>query len=106
MGIVATGSAIKVHRKTCKNLIDLQDKIQGRIVQLQWASVQQGEFITAIKLEGEDRPGLLHEVTNAIVGFNNTNIRSVNIHAVGSEFKGIVTVFVKIQIIFIVFSTK
>ena len=95
MGIVATGSAIKVHRKTCKNLIDLQDKIQGRIVQLQWASVQQGEFITAIKLEGEDRPGLLHEVTNAIVGFNNTNIRSVNIHAVGSEFKGIVTVFVK-----------
>jgi protease II len=28
-------------------------------------------------------------------GFNNTNIRSVNIHAVGSEFKGIVTVFVK-----------
>jgi RelA/SpoT family (p)ppGpp synthetase len=95
VGLVATGTAIKVHRRTCKNMLEYQSRNDGRLVQLQWASVQQGDFISAIRLEGEDRPGLLSDITNAIVGYNNTNIRSVNINAIGSEFQGIVTVFVK-----------
>ncbi|MFM8456174.1 MAG: RelA/SpoT family protein, partial [Ignavibacteria bacterium] len=95
IGLVSTGTGIRVHRKTCRNIMDLIEKRDGRIMSLQWASVQQGEYLAAISLEGEDRAGLLNEITNAIVGFNNTNIRSVNINAAGTHFKGLVTVFVK-----------
>lgn len=95
IGLVSTGTGIRVHRKTCRNILDLIEKKDGRIMSLQWASVQQGEYMSAISLEGEDRAGLLNEITNAIVGFNNTNIRSVNINAAGTHFKGLVTVFVQ-----------
>lgn len=95
IGLVSTGTGIRVHRKTCRNIMDLIEKRDGRIMSLQWVTVQQGEYIAAISLEGEDRAGLLNEITNAIVGFNNTNIRSVNINAAGTHFKGLVTVFVK-----------
>jgi (p)ppGpp synthase/HD superfamily hydrolase len=38
---------------------------------------------------------MLHDITNAITGCRNTNIRSVNIDAFGSDFEGIITLYVQ-----------
>lgn len=95
VGVVTTGSGIKVHRKTCKNIKELQNKIHSRLMELEWSASSQGDFIAAIRITGDDRAGMLNEITNAVVSYNNTSIRSVNIHAMESVFEGIVTVFVK-----------
>jgi guanosine-3',5'-bis(diphosphate) 3'-pyrophosphohydrolase len=47
------------------------------------------------RITGDDRAGMLNDITNAIVQYENTNIRSVNIDAFGSEFEGVVTLYVK-----------
>ena len=64
-------------------------------MELEWSASTQGDFIAAIRITGDDRAGMLNEITNAVVSYNNTSIRSVNIHAMESVFEGIVTVFVK-----------
>lgn len=95
VGIVTVGSGIKVHRKNCKNVAELTTKVGPRIMEMSWSSLQQGEFIAAVRITGDDRAGMLNDITNAIVNYNNTNIRSVNIDAFGAEFEGIVTLYVK-----------
>lgn len=95
VGIVTVGSGIKVHRKSCKNVADLTNKVGPRIVEMSWSSLQQGDFISALRITGDDRAGMLNDITNAIVNYNNTNIRGVNIDAFGAEFEGLVTVYVK-----------
>ncbi len=95
VGVVTTGIGIKVHRVSCKNIIDLQQKMVSRLMDLQWSSLLQGDFIAAIRITGEDRTGMLNDITTAVASYNNTSIRSVNIHAFESVFEGVVTLFVK-----------
>lgn len=94
VGIVTIGSGIKVHRASCRNIADLQDKLQNRIVGLDWASKSEGEFLAAIKITGDDRPGMLNEITSAVISVQKTNIRGVNIDAYDALFEGILTVYV------------
>lgn len=95
VGVVTTGIGIKVHRVSCKNIVDLQQKMVSRLMDLQWSSLLQGDFIAAIRITGEDRTGMLNDITTAVASYNNTSIRSVNIHAFESVFEGVVTLFVK-----------
>ncbi|MBS1536641.1 MAG: bifunctional (p)ppGpp synthetase/guanosine-3',5'-bis(diphosphate) 3'-pyrophosphohydrolase [Bacteroidetes bacterium] len=95
VGVVTTGIGIKVHRQTCKNILDIQQKMVSRLMELQWSSLLQGDFISAIRITGEDRTGMLNEITTAVASYNNTSIRSVNIHAFESVFEGVVTLFVQ-----------
>ncbi len=94
VGVVTTGSGIKIHRKLCKNMQPRLAAADDRIMPLAWVSDEQGEFIAAIRIAGDDRPGMLNDITTAIVSYNNTNIRNLNISASESIFEGIVTVFV------------
>lgn len=95
MGMVSTGSAIKVHRKLCNNVKEIQEKNPSRLLVLDWAELQSEDFVAAIRVTGEDRSGMLSDITTAIIGYNNTNIRGVNIHAFESLFEGVLTVLVK-----------
>ncbi len=95
VGIITIGSGIKIHRRDCRNIIDMGDSLQARMVNLTWAPNQSGDFLATVRITGEDRPGMLHDITNAITGCRNTNIRSVNIDAFGSDFEGIITLYVK-----------
>lgn len=94
VGIVTIGSGIKVHRAGCRNVTDLQEKLQPRLVELAWPSSQDGQFLAAVKITGDDRPGMLNDITSAVIGVQKTNIRGVNIDAYDANFEGILTVFV------------
>ena len=94
VGIVTIGSGIKVHRTGCHNVTDLQDKLRPRLVDLAWSSSQDGQFLAAVKITGDDRPGMLNDITSAVIGVQKTNIRGVNIDAYDANFEGILTVYV------------
>ena len=94
VGIVTIGSGIKVHRAGCRNVTDLQEKLQPRLVELAWPSSQDGQFLAAVKITGDDRPGMLNDITSAVIGVQKTNIRGVNIDAYDANFEGILTVYV------------
>lgn len=95
VGIVTVGSGVKIHRRACRNIRSMLDTMRPRLVEVEWSSAEKGDFMAAIRITGEDRPAMLNDITSAIVSYNNTNIRSVNIDSFDSIFEGVVTVYVK-----------
>lgn len=95
VGVITIGSGIKIHRRDCRNIAEMGQTLQARLINLSWAPHSEGVYLATIRVTGEDRSGMLHDITNAITGYRNTNIRSVNIDAFGSEFEGIITLYVE-----------
>ncbi len=96
VGIVTVGSGIKIHRRACKNVRMMMDSaMRPRITDVEWSAADRQDFLAAIRITGEDRTAMLSDITSAIVSFNNTNIRGVNIDSFDSMFEGVVTVYVK-----------
>lgn len=98
VGFIKTGKGVTIHRTSCPNAIRMLEKPNGsgRALNVDWAGKDDGfEFIAAIRISGEDRPGMLNDITHAIVSYRSTNIRSVNIESQDSLFVGIVTAMVR-----------
>lgn len=97
LGIVKSGRGITIHRATCKNALDIlkEPRLRDRTLDVSWASSDGFEFMAAIRVSGDDRPGMLNDLTHAVLSYQNTNIRSVNIESQDSLFEGIITVMVK-----------
>ena len=95
IGIVTIGSGIKVHRAGCHNVRSIEEQLKPRLVDVAWSQKATGDFLAAIKITGDDRAGMLNEITSAVIAVINTNIRSVNIDAFDSMFEGILSVYVR-----------
>jgi GTP pyrophosphokinase len=72
-----------------------QPRTRSRALDVNWDGSDGFEFMAGIRVTGEDRPGILNDITHAILTYQNTNIRSVNIASQDSLFEGTVMVMVK-----------
>lgn len=94
IGFVTVGEGVKIHRKTCKNLALIQEKSEEKLLPVQWPDNESSLFAAGLKITGQDSPGILNDISHAIVSYQNTNIKSVNINTNNSEFEGSVTLYV------------
>ncbi len=88
VGFVTTGEGIKIHRRACKNIRQKMGTEANRIVEVAWPADDGMMYVSAVRIAGDDRPGLLNDITSAISSHINTNIRSVNIDSQGGMFEG------------------
>jgi len=95
IGFVTIGEGIKIHRKDCKNVVSMRLALSERVVEVGWPSANGADFIAAITISGNDRPGLLSDITHAISSYQNTNIRSVNVDSKDQMFTGQIILYVK-----------
>lgn len=95
VGYVTQGEGVKVHLKTCKNLVALAASDPHRVVEVGWPALNGGEYPAAIHISGEDRTGMLNDITHTISTYQNTNIRAVKIDAKDSMFEGSIMIGVK-----------
>lgn len=95
VGFVTKGEGVKVHTKSCRNFARLTESEPHRIVDVGWPRTNGGEFAAAIRISGEDRTGLLNDITHSISTYNNTNIRGVKIDVKDSMFDGSIMINVK-----------
>lgn len=95
IGYVTIGEGIKIHRKDCKNLINMVKNGEDRLVPVSWPKTSDTYFVAGISIRGDDMPGILKDISNSITTYQNTNIKSVNISTQDSLFKGTITVYVK-----------
>jgi RelA/SpoT family (p)ppGpp synthetase len=93
-GYITTGEGIKIHRKDCKTLIEIAKREPEKIVSVQWPQMDDSSFLVGLHINGEDRAGMLNEIANSIVSYDNTSIKSINIDTAESIFNGIVTLYV------------
>jgi GTP diphosphokinase / guanosine-3',5'-bis(diphosphate) 3'-diphosphatase len=94
IGYITVGEGIKIHRKTCTNLVNLSTTDASKLFPVQWPEGEESLFVAGLTVKGEDRPGILNDISHSIVTYQNTNIKSINISTSDSMFDGSVTVYV------------
>ena len=94
IGFITVGEGIKIHRKTCNNLINLSSSDPSKLIPVQWPKTEGNAFVAGIVMRGDDTPGILNDIAHTIVSYQNTNIKSININTNDSTFEGNVAVYV------------
>ena len=94
IGYITVGEGIKIHRKTCSTLLNISEKDGSKLVPVQWPQADNSLFVAGLTVTGDDSPGILNEISHAIVSYQNTNIKSININTSNSTFEGSVTLYV------------
>lgn len=97
VGIVTVGEGVKIHRRQCNNIKKMQTTNRTeRLIDAEWPSSEEGaDYLVGIQIFGEDRPGMISDLTHVISSYNNTNIRSFSIDSKDKMFDGKMTVYVK-----------
>jgi guanosine-3',5'-bis(diphosphate) 3'-pyrophosphohydrolase len=94
IGFISRTGDIKIHRSNCKNVKHLIKTDGDRIVDVKWAKKIDNQFLGAIKVVGEDRVGLINDLTDVISKSLDTNMKSINVNSDSGMFEGILTIFV------------
>lgn len=94
-GFITTGEGIRIHRKTCRNLIEKSKVEPEKVVSIRWPDVENSSFLAGLIIRGDDSTGMLKDIANTIVSYNNTSIKSISLEANDSFFEGQVTLYVQ-----------
>ncbi|NQT76362.1 MAG: bifunctional (p)ppGpp synthetase/guanosine-3',5'-bis(diphosphate) 3'-pyrophosphohydrolase [Bacteroidetes bacterium] len=95
-GFVTIGKGITIHRKSCPNAKRMLNKYGYREISVQWKdSVNGAAFQATIRITGEDKIGMLGEITNVISGDLRVNMQSIKVDSKKEAFTGYIKVIVK-----------
>ena len=93
-GFVSRSGSISIHRFTCRNATHLLATNPDRIVQVEWSRQKDVQFVTALRIIGEDRVGMVSDITTVISRNLKTNIRSITVDSTDGIFEGTIVLFV------------
>ncbi|MEM1055979.1 MAG: bifunctional (p)ppGpp synthetase/guanosine-3',5'-bis(diphosphate) 3'-pyrophosphohydrolase [Bacteroidota bacterium] len=93
-GYISKTGAIKIHRANCKNAPHLLLERAERVIDVEWSRQKDVQFVAALRIVGEDRVGLVSDLTTVISKNLKTNIRSITIAGEDGMFEGIVGLYV------------
>ena len=93
-GYISKTGNIKIHRLNCRNSSYLLINHPDRIVQVEWSRQKDVQFVAALRILGEDRVGLLSDITTVISKNLKTNIRSITIDTEDGVFQGTIVLSV------------
>ncbi len=94
MGFISRTGDVKIHRSNCKNIHHLIQTDGERIVDVSWAKNIDAKFLGAVKAIGEDRVGMINDITDVLSKSLETNMKSINVNSDSGMFEGILTVYV------------
>lgn len=94
-GFVTVGKGVKIHRVNCPNAKQLREKYSYRIIEAKWyESSEESEYLSELKITGEDHLGMVNKITDVISSEVRANMQSFNF----SSNKGIFTGYVSIHV--------
>jgi GTP pyrophosphokinase len=93
IGFVTADGVAKIHRKNCVNVSNENLLKSERVVSVAWNRKVETNFLAGIKIEGEDRLGIMTQITTVISKFD-TNIRTISLNAHDGLFVGTMMIYV------------
>jgi GTP diphosphokinase / guanosine-3',5'-bis(diphosphate) 3'-diphosphatase len=95
-GFVTVNSGIKIHRYDCPNAGQLREKYPYRIIKAKWKESSKMQFfVSNLRIVGNDRIGLVSDVTKLISNDLKVNIKDLSFSTNGGAFEGKVKVQVR-----------
>jgi len=93
-GYVSRSGTINIHRTNCRNAPDLLVNRPDRILKVDWSRQKDIQFVAALRLMGEDRVGMVNDITTVISKNLKTNIRSITVDSEDGIFSGTIVLHV------------
>ncbi len=93
-GFLSRSGMIKIHRVSCRNAPNLILNRADRIISVDWSRQKDVQFVAALRVMGEDRVGILSDLTQVVSKNLKTNIRSITISTDDGVFEGNLVLFV------------
>ena len=87
IGFVTKGRGISIHRSDCPN-VGLFQNNEERKIQVSWDERDQKKYIVPLQITSEDRPGLLHEIAEALTA-SGANVVEVSLKTTQQDAQGI-----------------
>lgn len=94
MGFVSIGEGIKVHRKECKNALELCKRYPYRVVKTQWTNEGAASYMAILKVAGKGEGSVITKITEVISKTPKVLLRGVSINSGEGVFSGEITVLV------------
>lgn len=94
IGFISRNGDVKIHRTMCNNAQHLLKTEGHRIVDVQWAKNIENKFLGAVRVIGEDRVGMINDITDVLSKSLSTNMKSINVSSDEGMFEGIITLYV------------
>lgn len=94
IGFISRNGDVKIHRSNCKNAHHLMNTDGERIVDVTWSKNIDTQFLGGVKVIGEDRVGLVNDLTEVLSKSLQTNMKSINVSSEGGMFEGILAVYI------------
>lgn len=94
IGFLSRNGDVKIHRTACNNVGYLIKNDNERVVEVGWPKSMVAQFIGAVRIIGEDRVGLVNDITNLISNSLKTNMKSINVNSEEGMFEGTLIVYV------------
>ena len=93
-GYTSKTGSINIHRTNCRNAPHLLVNHADRIVPVEWSRQKDVQFVAALRVMGEDRVGIVSDITTVISKNLNTNIRTITVDTEDGIFEGTIVLYV------------
>ncbi len=94
IGFISRNGDVKIHRTMCNNAQHLIKTESNRIVDVRWAKNIDNKFLGGVKVVGEDRVGIVNDLTDILSKSLSTNMKTINVSSEEGMFEGIITLHV------------
>ncbi|MEY1639977.1 RelA/SpoT family protein [Tenuifilum osseticum] len=95
-GFVTVNEGIKIHRTSCPNAGQLNQRWPYRVVKARWkGSSKAGAFQTTIKVTGTDEIGILNRISEVISKDLRVNMRNLNVSSRDGLFEAQIQLYVE-----------
>ncbi len=94
VGFVSIAGGIKIHRRDCTNVHNLQERYPYRIIPARWAGKSGSQYCITLRIVGNDDIGIVSNISSLINKEQNTLLRAINIDSNDGLFQGHLTVAV------------
>ena len=93
-GFLSRTGVVKIHRKGCKNAPHLFTDHGDRVIPVEWSRQKDVQFSSTLRIVGEDRVGIVSDMTAVISKSLKTNIRSITVTSEDGMFEGTIVLYV------------
>lgn len=94
IGFVSIGEGIKVHRRQCKNALELVRRYPYRIVNTQWTNDGATSYQTVLNLTGNGDGNIINKITELIAKDPHATLRAISLNSAEGIFDGNITVLI------------
>jgi len=93
-GYLSKTGVVKIHRQGCRNAPHLLVRHPERVISVEWSRQKDVQFLATLRIVGEDRVGIVSDVTTVISKSLKTNIRSIMVDSEDGMFRGQIALYV------------